>query len=148
MLNTEIELVKAIEKYYKIREDQKVSDDPVMMMLANEIMSTNIYDSMYKLIPLISHAYKDSHYKIGNKYYDVFKFLDEDIDYSNLYQIVLCDNYVDICKFPQNDFYSRVYVSRFSLKDQHIYSFYDKDMIVVETKRHEQSMVKYEEIEV
>lgn len=130
---TEIELIKVINQWDSIYSS--CTFDERLLMIANEINSVHHINSTYKLIPIAAKGYTDSHYSFNNKYYDVFKIESMDINYENLYQIILCDNYAEILKFPQDKYHEcKKYVSRFSLIEPHIYSFYDDSIIIVETK--------------
>lgn len=130
--DTEIELIKIIndwDNFYKYR-----TLDEKMLIIANEINSVNNFNGTYKLLPITTKAYIDTHYSYNNKYYDIFKLKSQDMDYENMHQVILCDNYAEVLRFPQDNYEKRKYVSRFSLLDPKIYSFFDGSIIVVETK--------------
>ena len=131
-ISTEIDLIKTINKWNEVYSS--CTFDERLLMIANEVNSVHIYNCTYKLIPITTKGYIDSHYSFNNKYYDIFKIEREGINYDNMYQIILCDNYAEILKFPQDKYEDRKYVSRFSLLDPHIYTFYDDSIIIIETK--------------
>ena len=130
--------IKIIEKVvmsihlFKNHHKQNTLDD-FDIMIFNEVTSSSYFDSAYKLLPICRKSYRDIHFKIDDSYYDVFSYLADKIDYDNLYQIILCDNYAEIINFPQNDYDKKRYASRFSLISNRVHSFYDESLIVIET---------------
>ena len=123
-----VEHIHAFRNYHK-----EYVQDEFDIMIYNEIASSSYFETEYKILPICKKAYKDVHYKIDNVFYDVFLYVDANIDYGNLYQIILCDNYAEILSFPQNDYKQKKYVSRFSLITHRVHSFYDGSLIVIET---------------
>ena len=135
MYNEEVvvSIVKSINSFYKNRMDHNITNDDKMLMIANEINSANLYDSVYKLVPIVKSTYEDYHYKINGKYYDVFVFIDDYIDRNRLMQMILCDNYVEIVKFKQDEYDKKKFISKFNLWEPHVYTFYDGEVIVIES---------------
>ena len=130
--DTEIELIKIIndwDNFYKYK-----TLDEKMIIIADEINSVNNFNGTYKLLPITTKAYTDTHYSYNNKYYDIFRLKSQDIDYESMHQVILCDNYAEVLRFPQDNYEKRKYVSRFSLLNPKIYSFFDGSIIVIETK--------------
>ena len=130
--STEVELLKIINEWDEFYKNSTYNEK--LLIIANEINSVNIYNSTYKLLPITTKAYIDTHYCYNNKYYDIFKLVGQEINYDNMHQIILCDNYAEVLRFPQDNYEKRKYVSRFSLLDPKIYTFYDDSIIVIETK--------------
>lgn len=100
------------------------------LLSANEFNSVNYIDSSYKLNELAKHDYSNYHYKINDIVYDVYIFQDEDTNIHNLLQLILCNNYVQIIRFDQNDYNNRKYLSSFSISDK-VYSFFDSMVIII-----------------
>ena len=128
-----ISIVSSINSFYKNRIKHNIINDDKMLMIANEINSANMYDSIYKLVPIVKSTYEDYHYKIDNKYYDVFVFIYDYIDHDRLMQMILCDNYAEIVKFKQNEYDKRKFISKFNVWEPHVYTFYDGEVIVIES---------------
>ena len=123
-------IVKIVEyiNFYKYDNDNLTD-----IMISNEVNSSNYMDSSFKLNELYKHTYIDYHIRIGDNYYDVFAYTREETDKDNLLQIILCNNYVEIYKFSQDNYDNRVKVSRFNSLTSKIYSFYDSSIIVIES---------------
>ncbi len=124
-------LIKNISTF-RIREEEKMST--LDLSLSNEIQSSSFYDATYKVVPLCKHSYSHYHYDTNNRYYDVFIYENEYINEELMLQLILCDNYAEILAFPKYNYSAKKYVSRFSLVDAVIHTFYDGSIIVVETR--------------
>lgn len=131
--NIVLSIIKSINSFYKNRIDHNIINDDRMIMIANEINSANVYDTVFKLVPIVKSTYEDYHYKIDNKYYDVFVFIDEYTDRNRLIQMILCDNYAEIVKFKQDEYNKKKYISKFNLLEPCVYTFYDGEIIVIES---------------
>lgn len=126
--------------YYK---SEKSTDD---ILLADELNSANYYDSSYKIIDIFKHDYIDYHFQFEDKevFYDVFVYQDEEINYERMYQLILCDNYVEIVRFIKDNYDKRIMVTEFKLP-QRIYSFYDRGVVIVE-KSYPTKGIEYKKI--
>ena len=124
-------LIKNISTF-RIRDEGSMSS--MELSLANEVQSSSFYDATYKVVPLCKHSYSHYHYDTNNRYYDVFMYENENINEELMLQLILCDNYAEILAFPKHNYNAKKYVSRFSLVDATIHTFYDGSIIVVETR--------------
>ena len=123
-------IVKIVEyiNFYEYDNDSLTD-----IMISNEVNSSNYMDSSFKLNELYKHTYIDYHIRIDDNYYDVFAYVREETDKNNLLQIILCNNYVEIYKFSQDDYNNRLKVSRFNSLTSKIYSFYDSSIIIIKS---------------
>ena len=122
-----------IKSIYKISHG--VIDNPTTneeLFISNEIGSTFRLCS-FKLIDLIMGDYTDLHFCIENTCYDIFINIGDKVDQNNKYQVIFCDNYIQIFNFKEGEYDKRRLVSESKVYD-HIYSFYDGSIIVVETE--------------
>lgn len=122
------ELIRAIHKY-----ERNMDEDLSLMQLcfANEISSANnYYESSYKINRITESSYDDIHFEIEGVFYDVFIYQQEHTDPSNLYQIIICNNFYQIFKFKQDEYDKRKLVSEFEMPGK-VYSFYSGSVVVV-----------------
>lgn len=115
------------------------------MIIANEVTEGNYHCSSYKLLSLAEHKYMDYHFCVNDIHYEVFVFIDEDIDTGSLLQILFCNGYGQVIKFKQWEYDKRDYIANFKMTDR-IMSFRNGEVIIIETK--EESRIKREQISV
>lgn len=139
MNKTEItNLIKSIHSYLHNISDKNMID----IILANEINSANYVNCYYKLDSLYQHNYQDYHFIIGSDKYDVFVYVGERIDESNLLQVILCNNYIEIIKFAQGNYDNGKKVC-YCHNSVSIYSFFDSSVIAI---RNANSECEYERL--
>ena len=137
------ELIKEIFEY-EHGERTKLSN--TQLVAADEIRSVNAYPLLvYRINQLAEANYKDDHYKVHNICYDVFTYIENDIDPENMYQLIICNNYYQIYKFDQRNYDRRVLVCEFSMPGK-IYSFNGGTILIVIGKGC--SGIKYKNIEI
>lgn len=125
------ELIKSIYEY----EHGKKLLSATELCLANEVDTANrYYESSYRINRVTESNYIDIHFKIKNTYYDLFYFINEDIDVDNLFQVIVCNNYYQVFKFKQNDYEHRQLVSEFEMPGK-VYSFYSGSIVIVATHK-------------
>lgn len=108
-----------------------INNKEINISIADEVQSVDFFDPLYKILKITRFDYIDYHYISHNKYFDVFIFKDQDINTSNLYQLIVCNNYTQVIKFDQSNYSGRIIVSEFGNPGK-VYSFYDGSVIVVE----------------
>ena len=124
-----IEILNKIKEYFIYHTDKNSFD----ILLSDELDSVNYMDSSYKIIDIFKHDYIDYHFKFSdqNKFFDIFIYQNEDINIERKYQMILCDNFVQIFRFSDKNYNNRVLVTDFKLPVK-IYSFFDKSLIIIE----------------
>ena len=115
------------------------------MIIANEVTEGNYHCSSYKLLCLAEHKYMDYHFCVNNIYYEVFVYIDEDIDTESLLQLIFCNGYGQIIKFKQWEYDKRTYISNFKMSDR-VMSFRNGQVIIIETR--DESRIDYESLSV
>jgi len=138
--NTIVEILKHIYSYNDLNKSERNSID---LIISNELDSVNYYDSQFKILPITKHNYDHLHYKINNELFDVFIYRDYDVDKSNMYQIVMCNNYTDVYNFEDGKYDNKVKVCSFKIPVS-IFSFFDSSVIVVKNSSY--SECNYDEI--
>lgn len=124
------ETILEIVKHIYLYDVSKREDNHINLMISNELDTSNYYDTQFKIIPITTHNYDHLHYKVCNELYDVFVYRDYDIDKTNMYQIIMCNNYTDVYNFEDGKYDDKIKVCSFK-NPTSIFSFFDSSVIVV-----------------
>lgn len=130
------EIVEDLVKYiylYTNNRTEKLS--LIDLCFANEISSTKHYDSKFKLQDLTKHKYRNLHYKIENTYMEVFIYESEDVDVNEMYQIIECNNFIQVLKFKQDEYDKRKVAVELSGVENNVFSFFSGSCIVVQSEK-------------
>lgn len=131
MISTErvIDVIQKISEYKPGIDN--IEDNSIDILLFDEIEMPNHVEAMYKILDIARYGYDDHHYKCNDKFYDVFVYKGEDIDINKMHQLILCNRYVQIFRFKQDEYEKRILVSEFPYRSK-IYAFFDQSMVIVE----------------
>lgn len=136
-------IVEILKHIYSYSDLTKTERDSIDLMIANELDSVNYYDNQFKILSVTKHDYDHLHYKIRNEFFDVFVYRDYNVDKTNMYQIVMCNNYTDVYNFEDGKYDNRIKVCSFKVPVS-IFSFFDNSIIVVKNSSY--SECNYDEI--
>ena len=126
------DLVRYIYLYTNNRTEKLSLID---LCFANEIYSTKRFDSKFKLQDLTKYKYRNLHYKINDTYIEVFVYVSEDVDVNEMYQIIECNNFIQVLKFKQDEYEKRKVAVELTGVENNVFSFFDGYCIVVQTER-------------
>ena len=127
----EIAYEKLIKDIFEYEHGDRTNLSTTQLVSADEIDAINTYSNLVYRINQITEAnYNDMHYKLHNVYYDVFTYIDFEIDTERMYQLIICNNYYQVYRFNQKDYNTRKVVCEFSMPGK-VYTFYSGTVIIV-----------------
>lgn len=127
-----IDIIKHIEYYNYFEKKEK---DTIDILISDEMDSVNYYEKEFKLIPIIKYDYDHKHYKINDNHYEVFIYKDSEIDSENMFQLIMCNNYIEIYNFKNRDYDNRIKICGLKTFTP-IYSFFDNSIIIIKNTKY------------